>query len=653
MEPHSHGCERDDDRYRVLVVDDDEGVRDLLGAALDRSGWELVVVDGGSAALEELERRPADVVLTDIRMPEMDGITLATRVIGEHPGTQVIIMTGFGSIESANRAVRIGAFDYVLKPFEDLSVVRGVVKRAIERVRVERDLVRLEGELARARDSFQSIVERNREALLVVGMDGVVLYANPAAREIFRESHGSLVGRELGLSVVPGESAEITVESGGLRRDLEMSVEITEWMKEPAHLVSMKDLSERKRFIAKMAEMDRFVAMGTLAAGVGHEINNPLSYVIGNIIFAQEGVARLKALRARCTAAQRVREDPEQDATLAEVQGVLSDLDEVLADAAEGASRMRDIVKDLRRLSGGNEEDREDVDLNSAIESAVNTARSEIRRRAQLVWEPTPLPAARGSHAKLGQVFLNLLLNAAHAIEPGRTSRNEITISTSVSGARAVVEISDTGAGIPEEVMPKIFDPFFTTKAVGKGTGLGLSICRRLLESTGGEIEVSSEVGRGSTFRVSVPLGGGAEPEEERLPQGEEPGEAAGRGRLPAVLVVDDDPLVGRMIDRILRESHEVVIAESAKAGLERLAAGDTFDAIVCDLMMPDMTGMDLYGALAEVAPALQPKTVFVTGGAYTERSRHFSELVSNPVVHKPFDADTLRDALATVMGSS
>ena len=653
MEPQSRSCDRDDDRYRVMIVDDDEGVRDMLGLALDRQGWDLVVVDGATSALQELSREAADVVLTDIRMPEMDGISLATRVIAEHPGTQVVIMTGFGSIESANRAVRIGAFDYVLKPFDDLSVVRGVVKRAVERVRVERDVVRLEGDLARARDSFQSIVERNREAIFVVGMDGIVLYANPAAHEISKPSDGSLVGHELDFPVIVGETREITVDRGERRRDLEISVVPTEWMNEPAHLVSLKDVSERKRLLAKMAEMDRFVAMGTLAAGVGHEINNPLSYVVGNIVFAQEGVARLKALRARRAAETFGLVGGEQDEITAAVQKVLSDLDDVLGDASEGAARVRDIIRDLRRLSGGMEEDREDVDLVAVVDSAVNAARAEIRRRATLVWEREALPPVRGSHSKLGQVFLNLLLNAAQAVDRGTPQKNEIKICTSLSGSRAVVEISDTGRGIAQDVMPSIFDPFFTTKPVGEGTGLGLSICRRLLESVGGEIEVSSEVGRGSTFRVLLPLGTAGSPKEEASPPQDVQAVDGAEGGLPAVMVVDDDPLVSRMIQRLLRRSHDVVVVDSATEAVSRLAAGERFDAIVCDLMMPDMTGMDLYEALAETAPDLRSKTVFITGGAYTQRLRDFTERISNPFVQKPFSADTLRAALATVMKRS
>jgi CheY-like chemotaxis protein len=272
---------------------------------------------------------------------------------------------------------------------------------------------------------------------------------------------------------------------------------------------------------------------------------------------------------------------------------------------------------------------------------------NEIRYRARLVREFGPVPAVLANEARLGQVVLNLLINAAQAIPEGRVEENEIRVVTGTDDrGRAILEVHDTGAGIPDEIADRIFDPFFTTKPVGVGTGLGLWICRSIVVALGGEITAGKRAGGGTSVRVALPAAPADVEEEERPPA---PAQAPGRrGR---ILVVDDEPAVATAIQRVLGSEHDVVLRTSAEEALAEIAGGERFDAILCDLMMPNMTGMELHAALERVAPDQARRVVVLTGGAFTDRAREFLDRVSLPRCDKPFEASSLREAVRRLVG--
>jgi signal transduction histidine kinase len=234
---------------------------------------------------------------------------------------------------------------------------------------------------------------------------------------------------------------------------------------------------------------DRLATIGRLAAGVGHEINNPLAFILSNLHYVQRELERMDVPAAS-------RDDQQQ-------------LREALAEAREGAERVRSIVQDLKMLSHPDSMEKGPVDLGQVLRLAAKMAAHQIRDRARLVeaWEAPPL--IEGNSGRLCQVFLNLLLNAAQAIAPGQAQHQEIRLSTREDAedpGLLVVEVSDTGRGIAPEHLERIFEPFFTTKPVGVGSGLGLSICHGIITAHGGKISVESTPGRGTTFRVSLPL---------------------------------------------------------------------------------------------------------------------------------------------------
>ncbi|MFP2959592.1 two-component regulator propeller domain-containing protein [Myxococcus sp. 1LA] len=565
---------------------------------------------------------------------------------------------------------------------------------------------------------------------------------------------------------------------------------------------------------AQLVQTGRLAAVGQLAAGVGHEINNPLAYIVSNLEHASGEADAL----AR-----------ELDGTRDDVGARLKDVNQALREALLGADRVRRIVQDLKMFSRPDDEKQGPVELHAVLDSAVKIAMGELRPRAKLVRDYGDVPRVEGNEARLAQVFLNLLINAAQALPEGFAESNEVRLVTRVGpDGRVVAEVRDTGSGISPELLGRIFDPFYTTKPVGVGTGLGLSLCHAYLTAMGGTITVDSEAGHGSVFRVTLRAasesrrGGGATVEDSAparagsaaaaqpasamsLEQGavasdgaswsvrgeasprpgldpapEGPhgtvvasalaGEAAdsdslaarqenggrmamqdasvsagvspspdaglagppldgveggapasthamhgetpaappdrevrggassgsvradtpgrtrplpedgpsaptsalssgwtGAGESPAVhgpraesqatpapesargrvLVVDDDALVSGAIRRTLSRENDVEVLVSARRALETLTGPEArFDVVLCDLMMPEMTGMDLYDALAQVDPRAAERIVFITGGAFTATARTFLERVGNPRVEKPFDPEALRQLI-------
>jgi two-component system, NtrC family, sensor kinase len=372
-----------------------------------------------------------------------------------------------------------------------------------------------------------------------------------------------------------------------------------------------------------LVQAERMATAGQLAAGVGHEINNPLAYVLANVTYALEELARL--------------EIPTPGVDLEEIQ-------KALLQAQLGAMRIRDIVRDLRTFARGDPEAIGPVDVQAALEFSIAMATHEIRQRARLVRKYAPVPFVRANESRLGQVFLNLLINAAQAIPEGGTADDQqVTVSTREGEAGwVIVEVSDTGKGIDPEHLTRIFEPFFTTKPVGVGTGLGLSVCHGIITGLGGQLQVVSEPGRGTTFRVLLPVGD--EPAQQPEPPPAEPPRPLSPRR---VLVIDDDPEVRQALARIIGSPHVVELAETAHEARERLLTRqECYDVIFCDLMMPELTGMDLYDILAAQRPEVLGSMVFMSAGAFTPRAARFLEEHATRRIEKPFDPVRVRSFL-------
>ena len=420
--------------------------------------------------------------------------------------------------------------------------------------------------------------------------------------------------------------ASETVEARMIKRDgriviVEGKAVLLDYDGEPTNVVLANDITERRALFTRMAVADRMLSVGTLAAGVAHEINNPLAYISANLQILASELPKL--LYGEGTP-----------------QFAHDELESVLADAQEGVHRVSAIVRDMRTLARPEDSATGPVDVVAVLLSSIKMTHNEIRHRARLVQTFADVPSVNANASRLGQVFLNLLVNAAHAIEDGHVEANKVGIRVYADESRVYVEISDTGIGIPANVLPRIFDPFFTTKPAG--VGLGLSICDRIIESFGGAITVTSRLGFGSTFRVSLPTTMQVAFEIVKEPEIlEQP-----RSR---ILMIDDEAAVGRAIRLLLAPDHEVVNVTRAREALAKLEGGESFDVILCDVMMPDMSGIEMYGELRARFPAYTRRVVFMTGGAFTSQAREALEELGVPRLEKPFSERALRQAIALV----
>ncbi len=385
----------------------------------------------------------------------------------------------------------------------------------------------------------------------------------------------------------------------------------------PVRMVgSMADVTKVNRMQAQLLQADRLAAIGVLAAGVGHEINNPLTYVVGNLDFALDTTPHGEELR------------------------------DVLSEARDGALKIAEIVKSLRLFSRNDPSEQSDVRLEEVLEGSIRIAENHIRHHGHLVRSYSATPLVVVSESRLAQVSLNLLTNAAQAIVATDREHAEIRVSTGLdSRGRVFFSVADNGPGIPPELMDRIFDPFFTTKPVGAGTGIGLSVCLGIVQSMGGEIAVTSVPYVRTEFIVSLPLAvmsvaSMAVPPAPLTPLPK---------RKATTLVIDDDVAVARYISRILKSDESAVTTvSSAKAALELLATGDDFDLILCDLMMPEMNGVELYEVLRAEYQDLLPRVFFMTGGAFTSEGAGFLASLPHPPLEKPMAPERLRALLAT-----
>jgi PAS domain S-box-containing protein len=397
------------------------------------------------------------------------------------------------------------------------------------------------------------------------------------------------------------------------------------------------DVTERKRLQTRLEIADRMASIGTLAAGVAHELNNPLAYVLGNVDFSLE---RLGAV---------------DHAAAGEGGAARQALEECLAalrEARTGAERMRDIIADVKLFSRAAEERRVPVQVGAALRAALSLADHEIRHRARIVVDVAPVPPVSANESRLSQAFLNLLVNAAQAIPEGHADRNEIrvTVRTDAAG-RVEIAVRDTGSGIPAEHRKRLFDPFFTTKPVGIGTGLGLSICHGIVTALGGTIDVESEVGKGSTFRIALPAVGTDAASGEAGTAAASP--RAADAPVPPrarVLFVDDEPLFGRLMARALSADHDAEALSDGGEALRRLRAGERFDLVIADLAMPVLTGMELHAEIARIDPDLAGRMLFVTGGAFTPETAAFVAGHAEQVLAKPLAPEALREKVRAAL---
>jgi PAS domain S-box-containing protein len=510
------------------------------------------------------------------------------------------------------------------------------------------DAVRHAAERRQLLDSIPSIVFR------LDPETGATLYANAVVERVL----GTPVNRALGLPGLEGLLADaVERENMALARALVAGGAESSWvdrrfLRSDGRALTLRtrlyrvehpgmpgrvliegiaqDVTEEHEARRQLVQADRLASLGMLAAGVAHEINNPTTFIL-------LGVQQLGRM---------VGQMPSDDEALAPLQRRMN---EVLSELSDGVQRIVQIVGELKLFARIPEQAfSTPVDVNRLLVSAVTLVRAELRHRARVDLDLGDLPPLPGDHARLGQVFVNLLINAAQAIPPGNEENNRVTVRTRFQDGCITVEVSDTGVGIAPEHLPRIFDPFFTTKAPGEGTGLGLAISYDLVRRAGGTIDVRSEVNRGTDFVVVLPVREAAAPRNSRPRRTPVP-------RGARVLIVEDEQHLAVAIARALAASYMVELVYDADAALQRIGTGGAgeFDAVLCDLRMPGMDGRALYEAVRLRWPRLAGRFVFLTGAGLGSEYEPFVRATDRPVLEKPFEMAELEEIVAQVVATN
>jgi two-component system, cell cycle sensor histidine kinase and response regulator CckA len=496
----------------VLVVEDEALIAGDIKETLVRLGYQVpVTVSTGQRALLAAADLKPNLILMDIKLRgEMDGVEAAAE-IRTQADVPIVYLTSHSDEETLSRAKATSPHGYLLKPFTEREL-RTAIEVALHRHQLEMRLADRErwfsttlrsiGDAVVTTDPFESITFLNDVAHTLTGW-GAEAVGRPFT-EVFNviDAGGKPIPSMAGLALTASTSVELPDHSR-LQSKTGQHIAIDD-VASPivddkgsllGSVVVFRDVTRRRALEEQATRSARLASLGTLVAGVAHEINNPLSYVLSNtqvsLDLVDQMLGRLKP------------------ATETDFEGAREDLNEVrlaLVDSQAGAERVRLIVSGLMGFVRGSRGPGTPVDLEQALAVAIKMTEHAVRPNARVRREPGQLPRVLGQEHAFSQVFSNLLLNAAQAIGEGRPEENEIVVSTTTNEQGwAVVEVRDTGPGIPAEALLRLFDPFFTTKPPGSGTGLGLSISHSIIADAGGSLIAANHPGGGALFRVMLP----------------------------------------------------------------------------------------------------------------------------------------------------
>ncbi|MBI4667384.1 MAG: PAS domain S-box protein [Nitrospinae bacterium] len=515
-------------RINLLLVEDSEDDALLVSRALTRGGMEVepTRVCTREAMESCLREKQIDIILSDHKMPDFDSYGALDTLKKSGLDIPFIIVSGTIGEDKAVEAMKAGASDYILK--DKLDRLAPAVERELKEADGRRLRREAEKEKEESEKRFRMLVNAAPDAVILVDGDGCVIFWSGVAEAMFGHPAAQASGRKIHELILPAgrppaclemldnlrqsssnvpktDTFEITAaRMDGKEFPAEISMSAEQLGGQLHFIVIVRDISERKRTERMLLQSEKMASIGQMAAGLVHEINSPLTFVYSNYAYVREKMLLVfKTLESVTGASKQPLGKPSPNAmdSLEAIVGMKDELNSAIDESIEGARRIMGIVKDLKNFSHASEDRWEPVDVNSALDSALNIARSEVKYKARVVKEYGDLPMIDAIGGQLGQVFLNLIINAAQAIK----SHGSIKLKTRVQDGGILAQISDTGEGIPEEYLDRIFDPFFTTKPTGQGTGLGLSISYGIIQKHKGRITVDSGPGEGTTFSIWLP----------------------------------------------------------------------------------------------------------------------------------------------------
>lgn len=517
---------------KILIIEDDSLQADTFKALLvSTQGANFMVECAGGLAtgMDLAAHTPFDVILLDLNLPDSEGIETVRTTVRQASDAAVVVLSGINDEKTAVLSLQYGAQDYLVKGTIDNALLIRSIRYAVERKRIQ-DNLKQQGQF------LHDIVESIPFPFLVISTENrSVKLANSVASKGGDWSHAYCHAvvhssdkpcgednhpcplqavKETGKTVVVehrypdqvGNTKFFEIHgypvfdgNGQIPLMIEYVVDITERQQAAEKLKTTQ---------ATILQQDKLASIGQLAAGVAHEINNPIGFIASNLSTLEKYIARLTDFfeaQTKVLAASQDQAGREHLASLRKklkLDYITQDSINLIQESLEGADRVKKIVQDLKSFSRVDQAEHRHADINQCLESTVNIVWNELKYKAVLQKEYGELPSIKCFPQQLNQVFMNLLVNAAQAIE----KQGAITIRTWHENNAVYISIADTGCGIPREHIGRLFEPFFTTKPVGKGTGLGLSIAYDIVATKHhGEITVHSEVGKGTTFVVKIP----------------------------------------------------------------------------------------------------------------------------------------------------
>jgi PAS domain S-box-containing protein len=613
----------------LLIADDEPAVLKVLARFLARDRRRLLLAGSVAEALAlAREQGPVDVALLDKNLADGSGLDVARELKRQDEDVQVLLLTAYASLRSAVEAVQIGAYDYLTKPVEDFDALELRISNALEKVRLAREHRRTVAALVESERRNRQLLEAMPDGLVAYDpADGRIHAANAAAARLLGAAPDALAGRDVGALFDGGRAPGDAIDDAPVRcvriDGTSFPAEVREgslaWQGRTLRALVVRDVSRREALAAErraaeeqLRHAQKLDAVARLAGGIGHDLGNMLGVVL-TYLDVLEGRAPAEDLAAMRVAADRAAGLVRQMMALAR-----------RAPARPVRVALQGAVTELARL-------------------LARTLGERIGLELRLSPEPCPVEIDPG---QLSQVLLNLAVNARDAMpEGGRLTVGVERLPGPGHGLAALV-VEDTGTGMTPEVRARMFEPFFTTKAEGRGTGLGLAVTQGIVAQAAGRIEVESEPGRGSTFRIVFPLAPDApeRPPSPALPAAPRPG---GRAR---VLLVDDEPILRGAAAAVLRDSgFAVEVAGSAEEALSLLPAIGPVDLLVTDVVMPGRSGPELAADLRRGQPGA--RVLLITGVPGDPRVLAAAR-DGAAVLEKPFGAKDLADRVRALLAS-
>ena len=540
----------------ILVVDDSR--INLKGVSRMLEGhFRVLTAESGPIALQiaAAEPRP-DLILLDVMMPEMDGYEVIQRLQTNEATRDipVIFVTARVNDEDEQHGLSLGAADYITKPLRPAILLARI--RNHLKLKQAQDALRdyntaLESSVVERTATLSAVLDSADQLIVMITLDGAIMAINRIGAEQFGLTPTRLAGcnlfdllpSEFGIPLadliaevmdtgrsaeidaardkrifhvtvypVPGEPPRVVVYASDVTDKVAADAMLrTEREQLAASLAHQRELNRKlEEAQNQLLQSEKMASLGQLAAGVAHELNNPIGFVRSNVTTLKGYLDSLFGIIQAYDTKAAESMPPEALAALAAIKQredfdfLHEDIFQLLAESQDGLTRVQDIVQNLKDFSRVGESGFGWADLHACLDSTLNIIWNELKYKCTVVkhYDQT-LPQVYCIASQLNQVFMNLLVNAGHAI----AEKGEITITTRQTPDGTVqVAISDTGCGIAAEHLPHLFEPFFTTKPIGKGTGLGLSITYGIIGKHKGSIDVSSEVGKGTTFTVNLPV---------------------------------------------------------------------------------------------------------------------------------------------------